>query len=276
VDRILAAAFLFAVGVGSALAAGYDDFSRGMDAINIGNADLAILSFTSALNAGDLAPAYVPDAYLGRARAYVRKKQCGEALADLDEAIKLKPDLFDAYVLRVDVDGCLQKPDAALADMTAGLAVKPNAALYIGRAFIYWQRDNFPQAIEDFDAAGKLQPTDQYPPLWSAAAGMRAGTFDATAFGTRVEDLGTRDWPGLLLKLYRNDTTPDVVIHDAARDEGDTFAKQKCQADFFIGEWQLWRKDDTGAKASFQAAIVDCPTRNFLFIAATRELKRLK
>jgi hypothetical protein len=88
--RVLAAAFLIAIGAVSALAAGYDDFSRGVNATNRGDADAAISSFTAALAAGDLAAAYVPNAHLGRARAYLQKDKCAEALSDLNETIKLK------------------------------------------------------------------------------------------------------------------------------------------------------------------------------------------
>jgi tetratricopeptide (TPR) repeat protein len=274
--RILAAAFFFAVCVSSALAAGYDDFSRGMDANNLGNSDLAISSFTAALADGDLAAAYVPQAYFGRARAYLQKVQCASALADLDQAIKLKPDFVEGYVLRVNVDHCLQKPDVMLADMTAAIGIKPTSVLYAERAVLNWQRDDLPQAILDFDAAGKLSPSDRFLPLWSAAVNMRMGSFDSVAFAKRVEDLKTNAWPGPLLDLYRNSTTPDAVIRAAALSGGDAPAEHKCEADVFIGEWQLGRKDEGAAKASFQAAIVDCSDWAFNFMVATKELKRLK
>ena len=103
-NRVLTAAFLVAVGASSALAAGYDDFSRGVNANNRGDADAAISAFTAALAAGDLAPGYVPNAHFGRARAYLQKDKCAEALADLDAALKIAADNSDFLVVRAGVN----------------------------------------------------------------------------------------------------------------------------------------------------------------------------
>ena len=53
------------------LAAGYDDFTSGMTANLRGESERAVASFTAALAAPDLVPAYKPAAYRGRAAAYL-------------------------------------------------------------------------------------------------------------------------------------------------------------------------------------------------------------
>lgn len=272
--RVLVAVFVVAASAGSALAAAYDDFSRGLAANNLGNNDLAISSFTSALTAGDLAPNYLPEAHLGRATAYARKHQCGEALADANAALKLDPSLFAAHMLRVEMDACVGDQDALMTDIAAGLALKSDSFLYATRASVEWRKGDFAQSAADFAEAAKLKPTDKWFVLWNAAASMRAGSFDAASFASRAEDLGGGDWPGPLVDLYRGETTPERVLK--AEQDGDAkgLALRKCQGDVFIGEWRLWNKDQQDATASFQQGIVDCPIRSLLFNVATLELKR--
>jgi tetratricopeptide (TPR) repeat protein len=154
--RVLAAAFLIAIGAVSALAAGYDDFSRGVNATNRGDADAAISSFTAALAAGDLAAAYVPNAHLGRARAYLQKDKCAEALSDLNETIKLKTDNVEAYLLRANANVCLKNADASLADFKVAVDSRPSAAIYEGFARVQWIYGFFPQAADNFTRAFKL------------------------------------------------------------------------------------------------------------------------
>ena len=75
---ILSTVVAVAACLGTAYAAGYDDFTRGISANNAGNSDTAIAAFNAALNAGDLNASFVPNAYYGRAVAYLRKGKCAE------------------------------------------------------------------------------------------------------------------------------------------------------------------------------------------------------
>lgn len=277
-NRVLAAAMLFAVGAGSALAAGYDDFSSGVNANNRGDADAAISAFTAALTAGDLAPSYVPNAHFGRARAYLQKGKCAEALADLDEVIKLKADDVDAYVMRGAANECLNKSDAAQVDFNAAIGLRPNAAVYKSLAHYQWNLGLFPQAAANYAQAVKLavkdNPHSPYTLLWYAMSADRAGTLDRAAFVADVSKLDIDDWPAPLLDFYSGKTAADKVYSEAASRDAQTATNQKCEADFYIGEWQLARKDGAAARPLLQQAVSECP-HNFLeYFAAQVELKR--
>ena len=277
-NRILAAAFVLAVGVGSALAAGYDDFSRGVNANNRGDADAAILAFTTALAAGDLTAAYVPNAHFGRARAYLQKNKCADALADLDEVIKLKADNVDAYLLRGAANACLNKPDAAVADFNAAIGLRPTAALYEAVARFQWIYGHFPQAAENYAQAAKLAAKDNphrpFILLWYAMSADRAGTLDQVMFAADVTKLDIDDWPAPLLDFYRGKATADDVNRKAANRDAQIATGQKCEADFYIGEWQLARKNEDAAKPLLQQAVSECPHNFIEYFAAQTELKR--
>jgi len=277
-NRILAAAALFAVGANSALAAGYDDFSRGVNANNRGDADSAISAFSAALAAGDLAPGYVPNAHFGRARAYLQKNKCADALSDLDETIRLKADNVDAYVMRGAANDCLNKPDAALADFNAAIGLRPSAVLYESLARVQWNYGLFPQAAGNFTQAAKLaaknNPHGPYTLLWYGMSADRVGTLDRTAFAADVSKLDVDDWPRPILDFYSGKTAVDKVYREAARGDAQTAINQRCEADFYIGEWQLARKNEAAAKPLLQQAVNECPHNFFEYFAAQVELKR--
>ncbi|MGA7673760.1 MAG: hypothetical protein WCA78_01785 [Rhizomicrobium sp.] len=274
--RVFAAALLFAAG--PALAAGYDDFSRGVNANNRGDADTAISSFTAALNASDLAPGYVPNAYFGRARAYLRKDKCAEALSDLDATITLKADNVDAYILRAAANACLSKPDAALSDFNVAVGLRPSAAVYEAFASFQWNYGFFAQAAENYAQAAKLAVKDSphrpYILLWYAVSADRAGTLDQVKFAADVSALDFDDWPAPILDFYRGKATVDQVTREAASSDAQTATDQKCEADFYIGEWQLARKNPDAAKPLLQAAVSECPQNFIEYFAAKVELKR--
>ncbi len=275
--RVLVATLLFAAG--PTLAAGYDDFSRGVNANNRGDADTAISSFTAALAAGDLASRYVPNAYFGRARAYLQKGKCAEALSDLNEGLKVKTDNVDAYLFRANANACLNKTDAALADLKLAIDLRPSSAVYEGIARFQWNRGLFSQAAENYAQAVKMAAKDNqrgpYLVLWYAISADRAGTLDQTAFAADVSALHSDDWPAPLLNFYRGKTSADEVYREAASKDSQTAANQKCEADFYIGEWQLARKNPDAAKALLQAALGECPHNFIEYFAVQVELKRL-
>lgn len=271
--RAIPAAFLLLVVAvsTSAFASGYDYFSRGVDANNRDESDTAITSFTEAIASGDLAQAYLPVAYLGRARAYMKREQCLSAASDLTAAIKLKPDYLDAYVLRSGANACLNRPVEALVDISAAIRLKPTAELYFSRARQQWAMGSYSRAAADAAEATKIDPRDPYIMLWIGILDERVGAFDQDEFSRRVSDLTIRSWPAPLLDLYRGIARPDDVYR-AARHAGDATDanNRKCEADFYIGEWLLLRRNTAAAKPLLKTATEECP-RNFIAYAAAKQ-----
>ena len=262
---------LFAIALllicGPALASTYDDFSRGIDANNHGDTDAAIKLFTRSIEGGDLAPSYLPSAHLGRARALLHNRNCTFAYADLSDAILLRPDFVDAYSLRAEVDQCLNRDDAALADATAAIRLRPAAGYYFTRARLLWGKGSFEQAQADASLAAARDPANAYFLLWQAMTAQRIGAHDPVRFAQLTAPLD--GWPKPLLDLFAGRASPEDVLRAASRNPN-----QKCEADFYIGEWQLSRGDAGTAKTLFQTAAAECPRDYIAFDAAQRELKR--
>lgn len=264
-----------------AYAAGYDDFMRGYAYMRANDADHAIGSFTAALEAGDLAATYVPAAHFGRAQAYARNGKCPQAEADLDSALKLRPDYLEAFVLRANVRDCQEKYEDARADFDAAIALNPSTDLYRSRAQFFWRHAKFDSAAADFLKAFELAPTNRYygaqrafPLLWYAISAVRAGSFDANGFAKHVDDADLDDWPEPLLEHFTGKMKAEEVYAKAGRGDGQIPAQRKCEADFYIGEWQIGRDDPAGKKL-IQQAHDECPHNFVEYHAAQTELKRL-
>jgi lipoprotein NlpI len=251
-----------------AFAGTYDDFSRGIDANNHGDADAAIQAFTKSLEGGDLAPSYVPSALLGRARALLHDRRCELAFADLSNAIRLRPDFVDAYSLRAEADQCLERDQAALADATAAIHLKPAAGFYFTRARLLWGTGSFVQARDDADAAAARDPTNPYVTLWQAMMASRTGAFDPNQVAQRAATAS--GWPKPLLDLYAGRAAAQDVRHAAESNAG-----QKCEANFYVGEWELAHGNKGEARKLIAAAANECPRDFIAFDGARRELKRM-
>ncbi|MDE1985958.1 MAG: hypothetical protein KGJ28_05415 [Alphaproteobacteria bacterium] len=267
--------FAFVAGAGSTFASGYDDFSRGIDANNRGDSETAIAAFTDAIIATDLARAYLPVAYLGRARADMNTDQCSTAAMDLTEAIRLNPYYLDAYVLRSDANVCLNRPIAALADISTAIGIKPTASFYFSRARQQWSMGRFRQAAADIAEAAKFDPKDPYIVLWVGLLGRRAGNFNQLEFAQRISELNGSSWPAPLLALYRGTADPEDVYRATTNASSIRNANnQRCEADFYVGEWQLSRGNFSTAVSLLKTAVAECP-RNFIaYVAAEEELRR--
>lgn len=270
----LTAALVFAF-ASSALATAYDDFSRGVDANNRGDSSAAIPAFSRAIEAGDLAAPYLPSAYLGRARAYLGTQQCAAAAADLNKVSQLRPNDADALRLRAIAEECLGRPDAAVRDISAAIALRPVAEFYFERARILWGRDDYGTAVNDVYLAAQQEPSNPYFLLWTAIIGKRAGYFDPAAYERRAAKFEDGSWPQPLLALFGGQARTDDVYRSAAAGTGRTPANQKCEADFYIGEWRILQGHAQAAKPLILAAVNECPRSYLAWQGATAEYRRL-
>jgi tetratricopeptide (TPR) repeat protein len=135
------------------------DETAANDALAKGNDDEAIRLFTKVFDAKASTPMLYYD-HVGRGIAYVRKHQTEQAIADFDEAVKLKPDDMDARFRRGGARVELKQFQGAIEDFNAVIDKDPmNAGAYRLRGFSYNVLDKTSEAAADNDKACELDKT---------------------------------------------------------------------------------------------------------------------
>jgi tetratricopeptide (TPR) repeat protein len=95
--------------------------------------------------------------YFYRGLTYLFKRDSDHALADLNQAIKLQPELAEAYVNRSVIYSAKGDYSRSLADLNQAIQLKPDLTVaYNNRGLLYVQAKDYDQAIDNFSQALKL------------------------------------------------------------------------------------------------------------------------
>jgi serine/threonine protein kinase/tetratricopeptide (TPR) repeat protein len=167
----------------------------------LGEAEAAEKDFAQVLTqASDPLARYV--VLTNRGAFWVRQKRWNEALADLGQAIQLRPDAYQAYVNLAQVYRGRKDYGAAVAALGQALERHPrDAGLYQTRARIHLERQDWQAARRDFEQAIALELPGTNPERLASAwvelghLKHRAGDFPA-ALECFQQALGARpDYP---------------------------------------------------------------------------------
>jgi tetratricopeptide (TPR) repeat protein len=108
-------------------------------------------------------PAYGPDdkalAYRNRGNARADAGASAQAVADFDQAIRLRPNDASGYAGRARARLALRDVAGTIEDYDAALRLTPEtASLYVGRGHARFVKGDLPAAIADFTEAIRLNP----------------------------------------------------------------------------------------------------------------------
>jgi tetratricopeptide (TPR) repeat protein len=208
--------------------------------------------------------------YLDRGGVWVSKGDYDRATADYDQAIKLDPNLATAYSMRAKAYHTKGEYTRAIEDYDQTINLRPNDLdAYGGRGLARFYLGEFANAADDF--MGAARGSSAYSMLWLYLSRARAGNGDAKEELTRgAERLNKAEWPYPVVELFLERQSLDAVQAAGGTPE------QRCEVQFYVGEWHLLRGTHDAAAKSLQGAADTCP-RNFVeYQAAVEELKRLK
>ena len=98
--------------------------------------------------------------YIGRARLLLSASDTTAALADINKALELNKNAVNGYLMRADIAIHQSKDYAqALADMDEAIKLQPHfAGYFINRAFLRYSLDDYFGAMSDYDYAINLDP----------------------------------------------------------------------------------------------------------------------
>src|SRR5271166_2109347 len=118
------------------------------------DANRAISACTDLLNAEGQASAEKAGVFTYRAAAYLKARHVFYAMSDCDSAIELKPDAFEAFRVRGQVQYAIGDDARAIADFTKAIALNPTfAEAFKGRADAYARKGDNDHALGDYTRA---------------------------------------------------------------------------------------------------------------------------
>jgi tetratricopeptide (TPR) repeat protein len=123
-------------------------------------ADQVIEGCTRVLQYGREAFAFVRNAHINRAYAYLEKENDAAALADFNKAIEMRASKAHVFRARAAILIRMGRYQDAIADLHIAIEKQPDYAWgyrYRGRA--YRMMGDWPRARSDYDQAAKLDPS---------------------------------------------------------------------------------------------------------------------
>ena len=196
-------------------------------------------------------------AHVARASVYSRRKENDRALADLDEAIRLDPALAVAYSERASIYEEKKDNGRALADLNEAIRLDPDdASNHAARGQIHYEAKDWAPAIVDLSEAIRLTRRDEGP----------------------TPDFSTVHWYILARgEAYRNLADYDRAIADYTETvrlaEAQTFLRDESM--IFVAlcnraDARDSKKDYDGAIADLNQAIDRAPKAEFKAAGLTR------
>jgi lipoprotein NlpI len=240
-------------------------YNRGIGYEQAKQYDNALADYSQALS---LDPNY-RDAYNNRGNVYQDKDQHDSAIADYNQALRIDPNFSKAYNNRGRSYRFKGQYDLAVADATHALQIDPNyRSAYINRGLGYLCLGRFADAGQDLARALSLRSTDTYTVLWLHIARLRAGVPDSAEYATNAASLPGGDWPAPIVALYGGRTTAAAALAGATSND------QRCEAYYYVGEWQYSQQHADLARAAFQQAASTCASSFPELNLARAELQR--
>lgn len=178
---------------------------------------------------------------------------------DFMRALRLKPDMADAYnfmgiqhTLNGDFDQAYEAFDAALE-----LEPKYQYA-YLNRAIALQYDGKQELAIDDFRAFQALKPDDPYRSLWLFLAIAEQSEAEALAMLAQAQSkLDPEVWASQIVAFYLGQINEQQLLQKAATGaiEPRELAEQLCEMYFYLAKWHSLKQNPTQALAYYKKSL---------------------
>ncbi len=211
--------------------------------------------------------------YTLRSEAYRLSGRFAEAKKEDDAAIARDKDYAPAFLERGKVLRDSGDLSGANSDFRTAADLDfddPDFKLSLGIA--QWESGKFDDAIHSFRRASGDDDQTRYAFLWLYVANTkeRWPEHDLPEKATKID---RQNWPGPIIDLIAGIKTADGVFAMAKQDDQD--GRKLCEANFYVGEWQLAQGNGAEGKRLLDAAVQTCAPTSEEFTAAKFDLKRL-
>jgi lipoprotein NlpI len=96
------------------------------------------------------------------------------------------------------------------------------------------------------------------------------GEAAAAELETDAAKLKGQEWPYPVIELYLDRRSPQATFDAATKPD------ERCEVQFYIGEWHILMGDMVAAAPALQVAVDTCQKNLVEYFAAVYELNRLK
>jgi tetratricopeptide (TPR) repeat protein len=156
--RTLSATLLFSLAASCASAGGVADKLR---ECRTGKGDAAVAACTQYLGAGNLSDKENAFAHMLRAQAYIDQQKYQQAFDDYAAATEAQPRDADTWFNHAVLAARLSRLDVAVADLTQAIALRPGwAQAYVARGAMYLALRENRKALDDDTKALTLEPAN--------------------------------------------------------------------------------------------------------------------
>ena len=181
------------------------------------------------------------------------------AQGDLPEALK-------SYQASLTISERLAQADSGNAVWRRDLSMSYRA---VGRT--YFDLANFSAAAASLERAVEIDPSYAFGVMWLYLSRARSGDQSALArLQADAAKLDRTEWTFRLVELLLGSDTPEALLSAAPNPDA------RCEAQFYVGEWQLLRGAATQARDAFRSAADTCPKSFIEYAGSVAELKRLE
>jgi len=239
-----------------------------------GNIDMYASESDAAMS---LIPNPIP-ALKARAELYFNNGYWSRALGDYDALLKREPDNPQILHFRGDAKSYLGNYDEGMLDYDRALELDPKAQLVpiaMSKVLSFFDRQKYDDAAAQAQIAADAAPDNAYNLLWLNLTRTHAGKFNPEDFSRRAASVNPSAWPYSIIAFELGTITEDKLFVAAGNGTSpQQVSGQKCEADFYLGEYKL-NKDKSAAVSLLRDAAGSCLKGFFEANGAAFELRAL-
>jgi tetratricopeptide (TPR) repeat protein len=248
---------------------------RGGVLTQVGRYYQAVSDFEAAISLHD----NLPNAYLGRAEARMGLAEFSKALADVDKAGELGAPPPQIARVRGLIYFFMGRNEEAIAEFSRVLVFQADLSLsrYM-RGIAAFNAGHFARAATDFEQLWQSRNgADAALWLYLARSRMSPPLPAEAEIAQVIGDNASPDsgkWPEPLLRFIVGEINEAQAFAEASQVQ--SYADElSCQANFYLGEVALLRKEASHGRKLLQNAILGCRIDTVEYIAAKAELERM-
>ena len=213
-----------------------------------------------------------------RAEIYFNNGYWERALADYEAILAREPDNAEILHYRGDAKSFLGRYDDGMADYDHALRLDPKGQaqpIAMAKSNSLFDQRRYADAMVQAQIAADAAPDNAYMLLWLNLMRAHAGKPDDQDFSRRSEKIDPKAWPYSVIAYEQGKISEEQVWAVASAGvDAQAASNQKCEADFYVGDYKFAR-DRAGAMTLLREAADKCFKGYIEYAGAVFELRAL-